>query len=404
MSTSLLYHAFGVRGYRYVRQSFGKDGIEFTIEQDRCELRCSACGSWEVQPKGRIPREFKTLPIGGKPVTLAFQVPRVECQECGCRRQVKLGFADPHVSYTRGFARYALELSRRMTIQDVANHLQVSWDMIKEIQRTDLQRRFARPKLKKVRQIAIDEISVAKGHRYMTVVLDLESGAVLFVGDGKGADALLPFWRRLRASGAKIRAVATDMSLAYIDAVTTHLKRALHVFDRFHIIKLFNEKLSDLRRDVYRELTELMHKHVLKGIRWLLLKNPENLDSTKNEKARLDEALKLNQPLFTAYYMKEQLRQLWEQENKRKARRLLNDWIALAEASGIRMLIKFAKTMRLYREGILNYYNYPISTGPLEGTNNKIKTMKRQAYGFRDHAFFKLKILAIHETRFELVG
>jgi len=404
MSTSLLYHAFGVRGYQYVRQSFGKSGIEFTIKQEPCEWRCSACDSWEVKPKGRIAREFKTLPIGGKPVTLAFEVPRVECRDCGCRRQVKIGFADPHVSYTRAFARYALELSRHMTIQDVADHLQVSWHVIKEIQRADLQRRFARPKLKKVRQIAIDEISIAKGHRYVTVVLDLENGVVLFVGDGKGADALLPFWRRLRASGAKIRAVATDMSPAYIQAVSDNLKGAVHVFDHFHIIKLYNEKLTDLRRDVYRELTEVMHKDVLKGIRWLLLKNPENLDPKKNEQARLDEALQLNKPLYTAYYMKELLRQLWWQDDKRTARRFLNDWVAKAQASGIRMLIKFATTLTLHREGILNYYEYQISTGPLEGTNNKIKTMKRQAYGFRDHAFFKLKILAIHETKFKLVG
>ena len=238
----------------------------------------------------------------------------------------------------------------------------------------------------------------------MTVVLDLESGAVLFVGDGKGADALLPFWRRLRASGAKIRAVATDMSLAYIEAVTNNLKGSVHVFDHFHIIKLYNDKLSDLRRDVYREVTDLMHKKVLKGTRWLLLKNPENLDPKKNEQARLEEALKINSPLFTAYYMKEQLRELWKQDDKRTARRFLNDWITDAQTSGIKMLINFAKTLTLHREGILNYYEYRISTGPLEGTNNKIKTMKRQAYGFRDHAFFKLKIMAIHETRLKLVG
>ena len=393
-----------MRGYQYVRQSFGKDGIEFTIEQERCELRCPACGSWGVQAKGRIPREFKTLPIGGKPVSLAFEVPRVECADCGCRRQVKLGFADPRVSYTRAFARYALELSRHMTIQDVADHLRVSWDMIKEIQREDLQRRFSRPKLKKLRQIAIDEISIGRGHRYLTVVMDLQSGAVLFVGDGKGADALLPFWRSLRASHAKVRAVAIDMSAAYINAVTTYLKKAVIVFDHFHVIKLYNEKLSDLRRDVYRELTDSIQRGILKGTRWLLLKNPENLDLEKNEKARLDKALKLNTPLSTAYYLKEQLRLLWSQENKRQARRFLKGWLALAEASGIRMLINFAKTLRLHQEGILNYYSYRISTGPLEGTNNKIKTMKRQAYGFRDRQFFKLKILGIHETRYALVG
>lgn len=404
MSTSILYHGFRVRGYQYAGASFDGGRVTFRIEQQRKELRCSACGSENVQRKGCVPREFRTLPIGGKPVDLLFDVPRVECRDCGRRRQVLLGFADPRVSYTRAFARFVLELSRHMTIQDVADHLQVSWDTVKEIQRADLQRRFARPKLRKVRQIAIDEISFAKGHRYLTVVLDLESGAVLFVGDGKGADALLPFWRRLRASRAKIRAVATDMSWAYIEAVSSHLKGAVHVFDHFHVIKLYNEKLSDLRREVYREATDLMHKKVLKGIRWLLLKNQENLDPKKKEKARLEEALQVNKPLFVAYYMKELLRELWTQPNKRTARSLLNEWIILAGISGIRMLINFAKTLALHREGILNYYTYRISTGPLEGTNNKIKTMKRQSYGFRDHAFFKLKIMGIHETRFKLVG
>lgn len=357
-----------------------------------------------MEPHGRLLRSFKCVPIGKKPVALEFAVPRVECRKCRLRRQVKLGFADPRVSYTRQFARYALELLQCMTIQDVAEHLEVSWDLIKEIQREHLLRHYERPKLKRVREIAIDEISIGKGHRYLTVVLDLQSGAVLFVGDGKGADALLPFWKRLRASHARIRAVATDMSPAYINAVTTHLPKALLVFDRFHVIKLYNEKLSDLRRQVYQELTEKMHKDVLKGTRWLLLKNSENLDPNRNEKARLDEALNLNAPLFVAYYLKDQLRQLWEQPDKRTARAFLKDWIALAELSGVRMLIKFAKTLALHREGILNYYNYRISTGPLEGTNNKIKTMQRQAYGFRDLEFFKLKILAIHESRYALVG
>ena len=130
-------------------------------------------------------------------------------------RQVKVPFADPRRSYTKSFERYVLELSRRMTIRDVAHHLDVGWDTVKDIQKRDLSRRYAKPKLKHLRAIAIDEIAVAKGHRYLTVVMDLESGAVVFVGDGKGADALKPFWKRLRPSGAKIEAVAMDMSAAY---------------------------------------------------------------------------------------------------------------------------------------------------------------------------------------------
>ena len=404
MSTSLLYHGFGVRGYRHVRTEYVGGEVLITIDQDREEYRCSACGSQRVNRHGVVPRVFRTVPIGRKVVKLCFQVPRLGCSACGARRQAKLEFADPMRHHTRSFARYALELSSHMTIQDVADHLNVSWDVVKEIQREYLQRHFARPKLKHVRQIAIDEISIGRGHRFVTVVMDLESGAVLFVGDGKGADALLPFWRRLRASRAKIKAVAMDMSRAYINAVTTHLPKAKIVFDHFHVIKLYNEKLSELRRQLYHDLTDTLHKDVLKGIRWLLLKNPDNLDDKKNERQRLEEALQLNAPLATAYYMKELLRQLWEQGNKAEARRFLKDWIAMAQSSSIRMLQNFAKTLALHREGILNYYDYPISTGPLEGTNNKIKTMKRQAYGFRDLAFFKLKILGIHMTRYELVG
>jgi transposase len=290
-----------------------------------------------------------------------------------------------------------------MTILDVSRHLGVSWDVVKDIQERDLSRRYSRPKLKHLRRIAIDEIAVGKGHRYLTVVLDLESGAVVFVGDGKGGDALRPFWRRLRRCEAKIAAVAMDMSPAYRDAVSTHLPGATIVYDHFHVIKLFNDKLSDLRRSLYHQADEA-HKKVLKGSRWLLLKAPENLDDEKDETARLEEALRLNKPLATAYYLKEDLRRFWEQPGKRFATAFLNDWLRRAEASGVRMLQQMAKTLEGHRAGLLAYYAYPISTGPLEGTNNKIKTMKRQAYGFRDHEFFKLKILAIHEARYALVG
>ncbi len=404
MSTSLLYHAFGIRGYDYVNTKYQDGGVVFTIRQRPHTYRCPVCNARTVWPRGRQERTFKALPIGGKPVTVVLPIPRVECPTCGIVRQVPLTFADPRRSYTKAFERYALELSRLMTIQDVARHLQVSWDTIKDLVKRDLYKRFKKPRLKKLKQIAIDEISVGHGQRYLTVVLNLETGAVVFVGDGKGADALQPFWGRLRAVRAKVEAVATDMSPAYIQAVREHLGDAVHVFDHFHVIKLFNEKLSDFRRELYHEATAKMDKVVLKGTRWLLLKNPENLDPTKKEGERLEEALRMNQPLATAYYLKEDLRQIWLQPDKETARRVLEDWIRRAEASGIKLLQKFAGTLAMYRTGILAYYDCRISTGPLEGTNNKIKTMQRQAYGFRDQEFFKLKIYALHEAKYALVG
>lgn len=404
MSTSLLYHAFGIRGYQYRRTNYEEGQTIFTIHQESKTCRCSACGSTAVRPRGTVERTFRAVPVGSRSTLIVLPIPRVECQACGVVRQVEIPFANPRRSYTKSFERYALELSRRMTIRDVAVHLNVSWDTIKDIQKRDLQRHFSKPKLRQLKRIAIDEISIGRGHRYLTVVLDLVSGAVVFVGDGKGADALLPFWRRLRASRAKIKAVATDMSLAYIQAVREHLPRAVHVFDHFHVIKLFNDKLSAFRRELYREATVALHKKILKGTRWLLLKNPENLDPRRHERQRLEEALRINQPLATVYYMKEDLRQIWLQPDKRTAARVLQDWVHRAEASGIRLLRDFAVTLTMYRAGILAYYDHPISTGPLEGSNNKIKTMQRQAYGFRDHAFFKLKIYAIHKTKYALVG
>jgi transposase len=404
MSTSLLYHAFGLRGYDYVKTEYTQGKVIFTVRQRPHTCRCPQCGSREVIHHGHEARSFKAVPIGSKPALLVLPIPRVECRSCKITRQVLLPFADPRRRYTKAFERYALELGRLMTIQDVAQHLRVSWDTIKDLQKRDLRQRFKKPRLGKLREIAIDEISIGHGQRYLTVVLNLETGAVAFVGDGKGADALDPFWGRLRAAKAKVEAVATDMSLAYIQAVREHLGGAVHVFDHFHVIKLFNEKLSDFRRELHREATDKMAKALLKGTRWLLLKNPENLDPKKNERERLEEALRMNQPLATVYYLKEDLRQIWGQPDKATAARIVEDWIRRAEASCIKVLQKFAGTLAMYRTGILAYYDCRISTGPLEGTNNKIKTMQRQAYGFRDQEFFKLKIYALHEAKYALVG
>jgi transposase len=281
-------------------------------------------------------------------VTIAFGIPRVLCLECGVTRQVQIAFADPRRTYTRAFERYALDLSKEMTIQDVAEHLGIGWDVIKDIQKRYLTRRFSKPKLGKIKRIAIDEISVGKGHRYLTVVLNLDSGAVVFVGQGKGGDALEPFWTRLRHAHARIEAVATDMSPAYIGAVTTHLRGAVLVFDRFHVIKLYNEKLSDFRRALHRQLKDTMEKDVLKGIRWLLLKRPEHLDPARKEPERLAEALKLNEPLAMAYYLKEELTEIWEQEDQETAEAGEVKSFGFSDETGLVFLGNFCSIMRRF--------------------------------------------------------
>jgi transposase len=404
MSTSLLYHGFGLRGYRYIRTEYINGHVYFTVEMKPDQIRCSTCNCRQVVRRGTVERRFRTLPIGRKSVWIVLAIQRVWCTACNLVRQVRINFTDPRYTYTRAFERYALELCRHMTIKDVAGHLNVGWDMIKDIQKRNLEKRFSHPKLKHLKRLAIDEISIGAGHNYLTIVLDLDSGAVVFVGDGKGADALKPFWRRLKCSKATIEAVAIDMSRAYIQAVRENLPKAVVVFDHFHVIKLYNDRLSDFRRQLFNQIEDPQKKQVVKGTRWLLLKNPENLNPDRSEPNRLKTALELNQPLAAAYYMKEDLRQAWNQPDKETARTFLTDWVYRAGSSMVPMLAKMARTIATHFHGILAYYDYPISTGPLEGTNNKIKTMKRQAYGFRDNQFFKLKIMALHNTKYALVG
>ena len=170
------------------------------------------------------------------------------------------------------------------------------------------------------------------------------------------------------------------------------------------IVKIFNNKLSELRRQLYRELKDVMQKEVLKGTRWLLLKNSENLDEAKDEKQRLEEALCLNKPLATAYYLKEELRLLWSLESVDSAKKFLGQWCRKAIASGIKILQEISKMLLSHKSRIFNYFTFKISTGLLEGINNKIKVLKRKIYGFRDFEFFKLKIFDLHNCKFDLKG
>lgn len=405
MSITLLHRAFGIpAGYEYKRTTYHENTIIFTIQKPLSQCHCSVCGGSKVAPRGTITRRLQTVPLGTRRVEIEVIIHRLECTSCQVIRQEHLSFADERRSYTHAFERYVVELSKRMTIQDVAIYTRSSWDIVKDIQKRYLHRKFGKPRLKHLKYLSIDEINIGHGHQFFTIVMDLEEGVVVFVGDGKSAESLAPFWVRLRRHQVKIAAVAQDMSPAYIAAVQANLPQAEIVFDHFHVIKLFNEKLSNLRRQLFHQLKAVEHKAVLKGTRWLLLKNPENLDANKKEKERLEEALRLNQPLATAYYLKEDLRQIWRQQNKKLAAQVLDDWIARARASGIHMLKQFANTLASLRSGILAYYHHFLSSGPMEGINNKIRTLSKQAYGFRDREFFKLKIYALHETKYALVG
>jgi transposase len=296
-----------------------------------------------------------------------------------------------------------VSLSRIGTIKDVALFLNISWDTVKDIQKRYLQRHYGHPDLSKLEYIGIDEFAVRKGHVYKTIVADLTTGQVVYVGQGKGAEALQKFWKKVGKAGARIKAVATDLSAAFISSVRQNAPQAALVFDHFHVVKLMNDTLDRLRRQAYSQEADLMKRKVLKGTRWLLLRNGSDIyDSCYRN--RLENALEMNAPLMKAYYLKEALRQIWGQCTKDGGQKALLEWVQQARDSKVPLLMKFANTLMAHQTGILAWYDYHISTAKLEGINNKIKTMKRMAYGYRDDKFFELKILSMHDKNYAFVG
>ena len=288
-----------------------------------------------------------------------------------------------------------------MTMSDVAEMTLLSWDTVKAIAKTHLAKDYGKPLLKGVRYLGIDEIHLGKKSRFYTIVIDLEDGRILWAKPGRGGAALQGFWPRLRRAKAKIKAVATDMSAAYWSAVRDHWPEAALVFDKFHVIKLMNERLDDLRRHLVREAEGAM-KLKIKGTRFLLLRNPENL--RPDQIPKLDRALKLNEPLLLGWYLKDELRELWHQPSRQKMEAFLKDWCEKAEQSAIGQMIKMAKTLRTHASGILAYARHPITSGKLEGINNKIKTLTKRSYGFHDENFFILKLLSLHHSKYKLLG
>ena len=283
-------------------------------------------------------------------------------------------------SYSRAFERYTWSLLGCMTVKDVANHLKMSWHTVKEINKTYLERHYGKPKLKDVEYLAIDEIAYKKSHKYKTIVIDLVAGRAIFVGEGRTSETLDRFWKRLKCSGAKIKTVATDMWPANWGSVGANLPGVPIIFDLYHIVKHHNKCLDDLRIKLNREKTDLNKWQLIKSSKWLLLTNEENLGTKRNKKTKLTpaeqlaEALKINQALSIDYYSKDELKEIWKQKTEALGEQKFSEWIDNAKSSGIQPLKKFCNLLKGHRLGILNWHKHPISKGPLEGLNNKLRS------------------------------
>lgn len=365
---------------------------------------CKACGArWhDLKLDGRFERTFLGLPVGRKRQELVLHGHLQRCGKCGKRIRESIEFADGSSRYIRAVGRFMVMLCGITTIKHAAAFLGVGWDLVKDAFKADLERRHKKRPLRKIRYIAVDEFATHKGHKYMTVVLDLETGEILHAQEGKDATALAGFLEDLKRGKAPLKAIAVDMSEAYASAIRQVFGGTVDlVHDPFHVTALASKAIDETRRDLFRQL-QGEEKKAVKGSRFLLLRGLENLK--ESGMTRLMNLMAVNEPLYQAYLLKEDLRMFWNLPDAAAGTAFLDQWTKEARGLGNRHFAKLADTLNAHRSGLLAYFKHRISTGPLEGLNNKIKVLKRQAYGFRDMAFFKLRLYFLHETPLMMTG
>lgn len=399
MEPSFLYHSFGIsRSYQYHATEYKDNAIILKLKSISLKkIKCPHCGGYHIIKYGVIHRKLHNLPIGKKKTFLSLTIQRYLCKDCKKVFQADIPFTHGNVSYTYRFSRYIIDLFRLgATISDIAKHLGVGWDMIKDIHKKYLKRKYANPDISKVKRIGIDEFAVRKGHVYKTIVVDLDTGRIIYVGDGRGSSSLTDFWKRLKRRGIQLELVTSDMSAAYILAVKENASEAIHVYDKFHVVQLVNEAVDKVRRSVWNQETDLEKRKLIKGTRWMLLsKNLDKYDEAARN--RFENILQTNEPLFKAYYLKEDLCQIWMQKDKQAGEEQLKYWCKRAQESKLPAMVKAANSLLAKRTGILAWYDCKVTNAILEGTNNKVKVIKRKGYGYRDDEYFNLLLLGMHD-------
>lgn len=352
---------------------------------------CHVCGQkgWGVH--SWMQRTVRDLDFATARVRVNCWYRKLLCPTCHGTHIEDLGLFHPYLRVTNLLARYVYHLCRVMTVSEVADHLDLNWKTVKAIDKHYLERDYGKPDYKGLRILAVDEISLRKGHQYLSVVLDYLTGRVLYVGKDRKAKTLIGFFNMLSiGQRKKIEAVVMDMWDPFIKAVNKKLANAKIVFDLFHVVAGFGRVIDKVRNSEYQKAAE-QDKAVFKGAKYLLLRNRKNV-RRHSHRRQLKQLLALNEVINTVMILKDKLKHIWTYRSRAWAAKALKEWCSLARSLKHPAVTSFAKMLERYSYGILNHCDYPIHTGKIEGVNNKIKVIKRKAYGFHDVRYFTLKI------------
>ena len=396
-----LYYTQGILDFQEETATYSEERLEIRLK--RKKHRCPECGSKDITLKILCERDVRGLPMGRiREVHFIYTLHQVYCHRCHERSIEQVPFiSHPKARLSIMFERMILGLLEQISIRALANYFHLRWHTVKEIEKRYLQHKFATIDTSDVQAVGVDEIHIGHGQAnraYLTVVRDLESESVIHVGDGKGISALEGALSKISAS--KLQLVAMDMANAYSTWFAEHFPQAQIVFDHFHVIKLMNDKLDHVRRRVMGRLDSMERKH-LKGLRFIFLKNEEDIPEDNqnilhNQRGKFQE-------LGDAYMFKEALRTIYSVvQDTYQTNIALHRWCKLAEETLVPELKTMAKTIRDRLDGITSYWTFGhVSNASTEGFNNKIRWLTRQAYGFRDLEYFKLKIYQLPQINCE---
>ena len=384
------------------------EGVDFNAEKKRFDIylnfpkgtkfTCPSCGTHHCNIHDTRDKEWRHLDIFQYPTYLHVRVPRIECEQCKGIIQVNVPWAREYSSFTLLFEGMVVLMAQDMQVSHVAKRVNENDTRIWRIIKHYIKKALQKLDFSNITTFCVDETSERKGHKYITIFANKVTGYVLYVCKGKDASTVGNFFTELlshHGNPSKITQACCDMSPAFISGITEYFVNAHIIFDKFHVMQLVNKAVDEVRR------IDQVKNALLKKTRYIWLKNPENLTEKQTELLASLRTMELK--TARAYQMKLNLQHFWSIPDRETAEVYLKKWYFWLTHSKLEPMINVAKTIKKHWDGIMNYIDFKITNGLMEGLNSIVQTLKRSARGYRNTDNFILMIyLRCSHLKFDL--
>jgi transposase len=365
-----------------------KTEIEIRIEpRANGQAICSGCGQRAPGYDRLAERRFEFVPLWQIAVYFVYAMRRVDCSTCGVKVE-QVPWCDGKNQLTTTYRWFLAGWAKRLSWKGVADAFGTTWQNVFRSVKHAVSWGLADRDLEGVESIGVDEVQWQKGHKYLTLVYQIDSGSkrLLWIGKDRTTKTFLRFFRMLgKERSSRLKFVCSDMWKPYLKVIAKKAAQAIHVLDRFHIVQKMNKAIDEVRAGEARQMKADGYEPILKHSRWCLLKRPEN--RTEKQTVKLSELLKYNLRSVRAHLLREDFDRFWEYVSPAWAGKFLDEWCTRTMRSQLEPMKKVARTLRNHRELILNWFRAKraLSSGVVEGFNNKVKLTTRKSYGFRTY-------------------